>query len=114
PPSALSGWRRACDSPGAQTRSSCGSRGARSRSRVRCGRRSGARSRPASIFACRRRRQSSAMATNAVELSVVVPVYNNADTLEELIDRLIAVLEPMAMPFEVIFVDDGSRDGSLG
>ena len=48
-----------------------------------------------------------------VELSVVVPVYDNADTLDELIDRLIAVLDPMAIPFELIFVDDGSRDGSL-
>jgi glycosyltransferase involved in cell wall biosynthesis len=53
------------------------------------------------------------MATNTVELSVVVPVYNNADTLDELIDRLIAILDPMAMPFELIFVDDGSRDTSL-
>src|SRR5438105_7539589 len=48
-----------------------------------------------------------------VELSVVVPVYDNADTLDELIDRLIAVLDPMGIPFELIFVDDGSRDGSL-
>ncbi len=47
------------------------------------------------------------------ELSVVVPVYNNADTLDELIDRVIAVLEPMALPFELILVDDGSRDASL-
>jgi glycosyltransferase involved in cell wall biosynthesis len=49
----------------------------------------------------------------SVDVSVVVPVYNNAATLPELIDRLIAVLEPMQRPFELIFVDDGSRDGSL-
>jgi glycosyltransferase involved in cell wall biosynthesis len=48
-----------------------------------------------------------------VDLSVVVPVYNNAETLDELIDRMIAVLDPMAIPFELIFVDDGSRDGGL-
>lgn len=46
-------------------------------------------------------------------LSVVVPVYNNATTLNELIDRIIAVLEPIEPSFEMIFVDDGSRDGSL-
>ncbi len=48
-----------------------------------------------------------------IELSAVVPVYNNAETLDELIDRTIAVLEPMGIEFEIIFVDDGSRDGSL-
>jgi glycosyltransferase involved in cell wall biosynthesis len=49
----------------------------------------------------------------AIDISVVVPVYNNAETLDELIDRLIAVLEPMGRSFELIFVDDGSRDRSL-
>lgn len=49
----------------------------------------------------------------AVDLSVTIPVYNNAATLNELIDRLLAVLEPMGIGFELIFVDDGSRDDSL-
>lgn len=51
--------------------------------------------------------------TDAPDLSVLVPVYNNVGTLGELIDRLLAVLEPMGFPFEMLFVDDGSRDGSL-
>ncbi len=51
--------------------------------------------------------------TAAVDVSVLIPVYNNADTLDELIDRLLAVLEPMGVSFELIFVDDGSRDQSL-
>ncbi len=50
---------------------------------------------------------------NAVDVSVVIPVYNNASTLDELIDRLIATLTPMQCSFEIIFVDDGSRDASL-
>ena len=50
---------------------------------------------------------------NEVDLSVIVPVYNNASTLGELIDRLVAVLEPMGRSFELVFVDDGSRDASL-
>jgi len=49
----------------------------------------------------------------AIELSIVVPVYNNAETLDELIDRVTAVLEPVGITFELVFVDDGSRDGSL-
>ncbi len=48
-----------------------------------------------------------------VDLSVLVPVYNNAATLDELMDRLLAVLEPLRVPFELIFVDDGSSDASL-
>lgn len=50
---------------------------------------------------------------NAPDLSVLVPVYNNAATLAELIDRLVAVLDPLGVAFEMIFVDDGSRDDSL-
>jgi hypothetical protein len=55
----------------------------------------------------------SHMGTADLDLSIVIPVYNNAGTLDELIDRLIAVLEPQALSFELIFVDDGSRDRSL-
>jgi glycosyltransferase involved in cell wall biosynthesis len=45
-------------------------------------------------------------------LSVVVPVYNGAATLEELAARLTRVLDPLFADFEIILVDDGSRDGS--
>lgn len=47
------------------------------------------------------------------DLSVVVPVFNNATTLPSLLDRQIRVLEGLGTSFEMIFVDDGSRDGSL-
>lgn len=47
------------------------------------------------------------------ELSIIVPVYDNASTLGELLDRLLAVLEPMGRSFEIVCVDDGSRDASL-
>lgn len=48
-----------------------------------------------------------------VDLSVVIPVYNNVATLDELLDRLLAVLEPSGLVFEIVLVDDGSRDASL-
>jgi dolichol-phosphate mannosyltransferase len=47
-----------------------------------------------------------------VRYSVVVPVYDEAEGLPECVRRLTAVLDGLAGPAEVIFVDDGSRDGS--
>lgn len=47
-------------------------------------------------------------------LSVVIPVYNEAENLEALFGRLIAVLDRLGKSFEVIFTNDGSRDNSLG
>ncbi len=47
-----------------------------------------------------------------ISLSVVVPVYNEVDNLTALVDELGLVLEPEKLPFEVIVVDDGSRDGT--
>jgi glycosyltransferase involved in cell wall biosynthesis len=46
-------------------------------------------------------------------LSVVVPVMNERESLEPLYSRLLAVLEDMGTGYEVIFVDDGSTDGSF-
>ncbi|HEV3416210.1 MAG TPA: glycosyltransferase family 2 protein, partial [Pirellulales bacterium] len=45
-------------------------------------------------------------------LSVVVPVYNGEETLAKLVERLSAVLPACATAYEVIFVNDGSRDRS--
>lgn len=53
------------------------------------------------------------MATgNEMEVSVVVPVYNERDNLEELTARLVKVLREDGRAFEIVFVDDGSVDGS--
>ena len=48
----------------------------------------------------------------AVEISVVVPVYNEEDNLRPLFDRLCATMDKMGRPWEVIFVNDGSSDKS--
>ncbi|QHJ01665.1 glycosyltransferase [Xylophilus rhododendri] len=45
-------------------------------------------------------------------LSVVIPVYNEADGLPALFERLYAALDALGQPYEVIFVDDGSQDRS--
>ncbi len=47
-----------------------------------------------------------------LDVSVVVPVLNEADTVEELAQRVIKVLEGEGRSFEIIFVDDGSSDGT--
>jgi undecaprenyl-phosphate 4-deoxy-4-formamido-L-arabinose transferase len=45
-------------------------------------------------------------------LSVVIPVYNGAATVPVLIDRLQTVMQTLALPYEIILVNDGSRDDS--
>jgi undecaprenyl-phosphate 4-deoxy-4-formamido-L-arabinose transferase len=46
-------------------------------------------------------------------VSIVVPVYNEAANLDRLHARLVPVLEGTGRRYEVIFIDDGSTDGSL-
>jgi len=45
-------------------------------------------------------------------VSVVVPVYNEEGNLPELQRRVVATLAGMGKPFELLFVDDGSTDGT--
>jgi undecaprenyl-phosphate 4-deoxy-4-formamido-L-arabinose transferase len=47
------------------------------------------------------------------ELSVVIPVYNEEKGLEKLFARLYPALDQMGIGYEVIFVNDGSRDNSI-
>ena len=48
--------------------------------------------------------------TSALEISVVIPCFNEAQNVQPLYDALIAVMDPLKRPWEVIFVDDGSSD----
>jgi glycosyltransferase involved in cell wall biosynthesis len=50
---------------------------------------------------------------NRMAFSVVVPLYNEEESLEELHRRLTLVLQPLSDSFEIIFVDDGSTDNSF-
>ena len=47
------------------------------------------------------------------ELSIVVPVHNEADNLPLLVERLNAVLASEVASWELVCIDDGSRDGTL-
>ncbi len=48
-----------------------------------------------------------------IDVSVVVPVYNEAAILPELCDRLKKVCANLGVPYEMLFIDDGSTDGSF-
>jgi undecaprenyl-phosphate 4-deoxy-4-formamido-L-arabinose transferase len=45
-------------------------------------------------------------------VSLVVPVYNEETTVEEVYRQSVAALESLGQPYEIIFVDDGSTDGT--
>ena len=49
----------------------------------------------------------------APELSVVVTLFNEVGSLDELYRRTVATLDPLDRPYELIFVDDGSTDGTF-
>lgn len=49
-----------------------------------------------------------------VRFSVVVPVFNEEEVLQETYRRLTGVMEELGAPYEIVFVDDGSKDQSPG
>lgn len=51
--------------------------------------------------------------SDACQYSIVIPVYNEDDSLGPLLSEILKVMTPLNERFEVIFVNDGSTDGSL-
>ena len=49
-----------------------------------------------------------------IQCSVVVPLYNEAQVVEELYARLSKVLTESGLKYEIVFIDDGSSDDTLG
>ena len=50
---------------------------------------------------------------DSMEISVVVPLYNEAPNIDQLFKRLLSVLDQLNLTYEIICVDDGSRDNTL-
>ncbi|MBR9920764.1 MAG: glycosyltransferase family 2 protein [Bacteroidetes bacterium] len=48
-----------------------------------------------------------------MDLSVVIPIYNEEENIQLLYDRLSAVMQGMGVSYEFMFVNDGSKDKSL-
>ena len=59
-----------------------------------------------------RKREVPNIDAGSVQLSVVIPVFNETESVEALHRRLTETLAPMGKSYEVIYVDDGSTDGS--
>jgi len=50
---------------------------------------------------------------NYPELSIILPIYNEVESIPHLLDEIVPILENMGKTFEIICIDDGSRDGSF-
>ena len=49
----------------------------------------------------------------AIDISVIVPIFNEEESIPAMRERIVSALEPLNRVFEVIFVDDGSTDSSF-
>ena len=47
------------------------------------------------------------------DLSVIVPFYNEEDNIRRMHAAIVAAIEPLGVPFEMVLVNDGSRDRTL-
>jgi glycosyltransferase involved in cell wall biosynthesis len=47
------------------------------------------------------------------KLSIIVPFFNEEENIQRMHAAIVAAVEPIAVPFEMIFVDDGSRDATV-
>lgn len=48
------------------------------------------------------------------EISIIIPVYNEEESLRTLLDALLPVMRSLERAYEIIFVNDGSKDASFG
>ncbi len=51
--------------------------------------------------------------TSQPDLSVIVPFYNEEESIAAMHQAIVAAVEPLGIAFEMVFVDDGSRDRTL-
>ncbi len=50
---------------------------------------------------------------NQVEISIIIPCYNEEEGIEQLFERLLGVLNRLNLSYEIVCVDDGSKDQTL-
>lgn len=62
--------------------------------------------------ATRERDEGADEASTELDLSIVLPIYNEKDNVAPLLDEIDAAIAPTGMKYEVVAVDDGSRDGT--
>jgi glycosyltransferase involved in cell wall biosynthesis len=50
---------------------------------------------------------------HGVDVSIVVPLYNEEESVKPLYERITEAVAPMGRPYEILFVNDGSRDATF-
>jgi len=55
---------------------------------------------------------TEAVPANTLDVTVLMPAFNEAPNLVEIVPRVLGVLEAQALRFEVVVIDDGSHDGT--
>ncbi len=50
---------------------------------------------------------------DAIEISIIVPLYNESENIEHLFTRLITVINQLHTNYEIICINDGSQDDTL-
>jgi glycosyltransferase involved in cell wall biosynthesis len=50
---------------------------------------------------------------NLLDLSITIPLFNEVESIESLLVEILEVVRPLCITFEILIVDDGSRDGSV-
>ena len=50
--------------------------------------------------------------SNQIKISIVIPIFNEEESLPKLVDQLLAALRPTGESFELVLVNDGSIDSS--
>ena len=46
------------------------------------------------------------------EVAIILPAYNEAKRLEKTVERITGEMNGMAIPYEIIIAEDGSKDGT--
>jgi len=59
------------------------------------------------------RSEPRSMGRGGIDLSLVVPAHNEYSGIDAFMNRIVSVLNPLALNYEIIFIDDGSTDGTL-
>lgn len=57
--------------------------------------------------------QPSTSGENSLDLSIILPLYNEQESLVPLYDAIIASVSELGLEYEIIFVDDGSKDSTF-
>ncbi len=53
------------------------------------------------------------MSSDPIEISIVIPLYNEEEGIQALLDALVSYHKSSTFEFEIVFVDDGSKDKTI-